>query len=167
MLQTEATIKTWFVAVMAGMIYVFSISIFTGALKNKIFEKQWQQQTIQKNIQNWVQNLWIPFLHGKIFDKFHPLHPDLEVLVSESTWEVLKAKLWATPRKACEGVIRGDVDELVVFHQPMGCFWNLVNNGTNYQPPSTGEFTGCLNHQQGWIHLGIVFLVGGFNPYEN
>ena len=107
------------------------------------------------------------FSMAKFSTNFIPCIPTSRSLVSESTWEVLKAKLWATPRKACEGVIRGDVDELVVFHQPMGCFWNLVNNGTNYQPPSTGEFTGCLNHQQGWIHLGIVFLVGGFNPYEN
>ena len=104
------------------------------------------------------------FSMAKIFDKFHPLHPDLEVLVSESTWEVLKAKLWATPRKACEGVIRGDVDELVVFHQPMGCFWNLVNNGTNYQPPSTGEFTGCLKPSTGMDPSGNCFSSWWFQP---
>ena len=29
----------------------------------------------------------------------------------------------------------------------LGCIKHLVNNGINYQPTSTGEFTGFLNHQ--------------------
>lgn len=65
----------------------FSISIFAGALKNKIFEKQRQQQTIQKNIQNWVQNYESHFSMAK-FQFFHPWE------TSRSSFRSQLGKFW-------------------------------------------------------------------------
>ena len=131
---------------MAGMIYVFLSPYLQEhskirSLRNKVNNDNNKQFKKTSRIGSRIYESHFSMAKFPVF----PSLGDLEVLVSESTWEVLKAKLWATPGRRAAWFVA------------MLTSWYFsptpLKNTVDGRNPAPNNRVGGLSHYlQGFIH---------------